>query len=242
MGRGCCSTMMQCVLTIINLLTLIVGGAVAAIGVFLYLKQTDYFPDLEDYNLSLTPVAIAMIVLGGLLLLIGLFGCCGAMTGNRGMLNIYFVFMLIIIVLEIVVIVLGFISKANVLSEASSAFDAMFNKFNNGTADDIQLAAVTTIQMNLACCGVDGPDFWTNATIFSGDKVPGSCCAGYDIETSDALCDEVDAYTDGCDQAAVGMIDNFMLILFIVLLVSIIFQFFCMVIACYVKKRDSADF
>lgn len=239
MGRGCCATMLQCVLSTINLLTLIVGGIVAAIGVFLYIRQSDYFPSLEDYNLSLTPVAIAMIVLGVLLLLIGLFGCCGAMTGNRGMLNIYFVFMLIIIVLEILVIIFGFLSKAMVQSESEDAFNAIFNKFNNGTASDIELAAVTSLQMNLECCGNTGPDFWTNSTMFSGDKVPGSCCVGYNVETSEALCDLANAFPEGCDQQATGMIDNFMLVLLLVLLVSIVFQFFCMVIACYVKKRDS---
>ena len=42
--------MLQCVLSTINLLTLIVGGIVAAIGVFLYIRQSDYFPSLEDYK------------------------------------------------------------------------------------------------------------------------------------------------------------------------------------------------
>ena len=40
-----------------------------------------------------------------------------------------------------------------VQSESEDAFNAIFNKFNNGTASDIELAAVTSLQMNLECCG-----------------------------------------------------------------------------------------
>ena len=47
----------------------------------------------------------------------------------------------------------GFLSKAMVQSESEDAFNAIFNKFNNGTASDIELAAVTSLQMNLECCG-----------------------------------------------------------------------------------------
>jgi len=237
MGRGCCSTMMQCVLTIINLLTLIVGGAVAAIGILVYLYPTAYLPDLTDYNLSVAPVAIGFIVLGGLLFLIGLFGCCGAMTGNRGMLNIYFVFIFFIIVLEIVVIVYGILFKANILSENLAAFESIFNKTNNGTANEIELAGVVLLQTNLDCCGFDGPDFWTNATIFSGDKVPGSCCDGYDIETSDALCDKDAAWTYSCEEASTTSYNTTFLVILIVLVVLIVLELLCIVMACMVKKR-----
>ena len=57
--------------------------------------------------MSLTPVAVCMIVLGALLLFIGGFGCFGACTGRHGLLNFYLILLLIIIVLEVAVIVYG---------------------------------------------------------------------------------------------------------------------------------------
>ena len=48
-----------------------------------------------------------MIVIGVILFLVGVVGCCGAVTGKSGLLNLYFVVVLIVVILEIVVIILG---------------------------------------------------------------------------------------------------------------------------------------
>ena len=48
-----------------------------------------------------------MMVIGGVLLLVGMLGCCGACTGKTGLLNFYFIIVFLVVVLEIVIIVLG---------------------------------------------------------------------------------------------------------------------------------------
>ena len=48
-----------------------------------------------------------MMVIGGVLFLVGVAGCFGAATGKSGLLNIYFVVVLVVLVLEIIVVVLG---------------------------------------------------------------------------------------------------------------------------------------
>ena len=48
-----------------------------------------------------------MMVIGGVLFLVGVAGCFGAATGKSGLLNIYFVVLFVVLVLEIIVVVLG---------------------------------------------------------------------------------------------------------------------------------------
>ena len=47
------------------------------------------------------------MVIGAVLFVVGLIGCCGAVSGKAAVLNIYFVIVLIVVILEIVIIVLG---------------------------------------------------------------------------------------------------------------------------------------
>ena len=56
---------------------------------------------------NVNSVLIPMMVIGAVLFLVGVIGCCGAITGKSGLLNVYFIIVLIVVILEIVIIILG---------------------------------------------------------------------------------------------------------------------------------------
>ena len=60
-----------------------------------------------NFRSNVNAVLIPMMVIGAVLFVVGLIGCCGAVSGKAAVLNIYFVIVLIVVILEIVIIVLG---------------------------------------------------------------------------------------------------------------------------------------
>jgi len=236
--RDCCEIMMAGMLGIINMITSLIGAATLGLGLFLFFTEDDYFPQSlkDDYSLSLNPVSIALIVLGALLIIIGMFGYSGARSGSRRVLNVYLFLMITIVILEIGVIALGYVRRSAVEDEAKDAFKDVFNKYNNGNATDLEESAVEKIQQNLECCGLDGQSSW-NDTRFGSTSVPASCCSDFTDTTSNPFCHKTGAYTLACEAEAISMIDNFVMVLLIALLLSIIFQILCMIAACHVKIK-----
>jgi hypothetical protein len=59
------------------------------------------------FRSNVNSVLIPMMVIGAVLFIVGVIGCCGAITGKSGLLNVYFVIVLIVVILELVIIILG---------------------------------------------------------------------------------------------------------------------------------------
>lgn len=227
--KGCVQGCAKLILILINVIALLAGVVMAAVGVFTMIKGKDYIPDV---GVSLTPVAVFLIILGVLILFIGCFGCFGAVTGRHGLLNFYLILLLIIVVLEIAVLIFGFINKGKVKSKVTDSITEPFNNVNGGTATELQTATVASIQSVVECCGLTGgPDFWTNAA-FNG-KVPASCCAN--AAEDDTLCDKADAYTGECLSASEKLVKQSMTLSIIVIIAIIVFQIVCMILAACSK-------
>lgn len=222
--KGCA----KLILILINVISLVAGMAMIGVGIFIMIEGSSYIPDV---GVSLTPVAVCMIVLGALLLFIGGFGCFGACTGRHGLLNFYLILLLIIIVLEVAVIVYVFINKGKVGDKVEESITTPFENMNADTATDAEIATVTSIQELAECCGTSGPDFWTNAA-YNGD-VPASCCK--DAEDDATLCAKADSYQEGCIGNSEDMVSNIMKISLYVIIVIVVFEIVCGILACCSK-------
>lgn len=66
-------------------------------------------------NLQLNSFLYVAIVIGGALLVLGFFGCCGSCCESICAISIYFILVLILFVVEVVAIVLYFVNKTNVM-------------------------------------------------------------------------------------------------------------------------------
>lgn len=230
--QGC----VKLILIVINVIALLAGLVLAVLGIFTMIKGDKYIPDV---GVNLTPVAIFLIVLGALLLFIGCFGCFGAITGRHGLLNVYLILLAIIIILEVAVLIYGFVNKAKVTQEVTDAITDPFTNVNAGTATEEETATVASIQSLVKCCGIDGPDFWTEPTWTNG-HVPPSCCAEDEEGNLPKKCKKADAYEKGCLGESEGMVKQALTLVIIVIVAIIVFQIVCMILAAC-SKQDYAQ-
>ena len=217
--------------------------------------------------------------------ILGCIGCAGACTGNAVLLNIYFSSLLISALLEAGIVCYGYGDKDNVNYKVTVQFNQLFEKYNTGKGNEVEFIAVHRVQSGLRCCGISGARYWNNKTMFGVDKVPGSCCWGYDInedvrgegegkwegvykdvqinqtvnfsngtsyvvgtktvqtkeEYYGSTCEKIDAHDIGCGEMSDELIDNFLLGIALVLLLSVGAQIVGMILACY-SKRDEEEY
>ncbi|XP_063682269.1 tetraspanin-3-like [Bolinopsis microptera] len=146
--RGCIQGFAKVILIIINTIALLTGIVLVGMGIFTMAKGKEYLPDV---GISLTTPAVFLIILGVLLFFIGCFGCFGAITGRLSLLNVYLILLGIIIVLELGVLIYGFVNKGKVESTIKDAITDPFNDVNEKgpDADAIDRATVDTIRRRL---------------------------------------------------------------------------------------------
>ncbi|KAH8371789.1 hypothetical protein KR093_008848 [Drosophila rubida] len=127
--------------------------------------------------------AIGIMILGGIILLISLFGCCGAIRESSRMLWTYVTLLLVLLVLIIVFIVFNTRDT--------------FKKYAIQTVEDYWQHELTRpgsmdlIQKTYSCCGRNGPgDYITIG--HRNDTVPSSCCRGSNCMNP------LNVFTEGC--------------------------------------------
>ncbi|KAG0424618.1 hypothetical protein HPB47_028174, partial [Ixodes persulcatus] len=134
-------------------------------------------------------LAFALVGTGLLVLLIGFFGCCGAIKESRCLLGIYFAFLFVILACELAIGVFAVIFQDKIMSE-------MRDNLTNALKRDYgKKTHVTTAfdwaQTKMQCCGVFGPgDYlesaWKAESLARGDNVSKTCCRLRDETEADA--------------------------------------------------------
>lgn len=219
---------------LVNLLMVAVGGVMLIIGIVFKLGKEDLIPELSDYSTSMAGVTLAIIVIGAVIALVGLLGCMGACLKKNGILNFYFVIVLVTLLLQVALIVFTIVKKDAVSSQLKEAVTDTFAKVKNETATDNEKVAVNTMMFTVECCGLNGKDYWGGATA----KVPAGCCAGYDGSSTEWTCAIADAYVDGCMTAGPQYVMEKAWALLIIIIVIMVVEIVCMLGACYSKKQD----
>jgi vacuolar-type H+-ATPase subunit I/STV1 len=203
-GHGSMSLSMKLIrllIVLFNLAFVVVGAVVLAIGVFVFKDPKMHQlrpllnPDLvSSYSQSLSNIdtfAIAIIVIGSVLLVIGFLGCCGAIKGFRFLHVVYAVIIGAIILAEIAIVVVFIAYQQRFRSELVGRLQESIVKFYVGTpvngsksANPVSLSW-DFAQFNLKCCGVVGPNDFSRAGNWSRQDpyqsganltVPFTCC------------------------------------------------------------------
>lgn len=232
---SCCEALLRVLLVLVNLLMVAVGGVMLIIGIVFKLDKEDLI-ELSDYSTSMAGVTLAIIVIGAVIALVGLLGCMGACLKKNGILNFYFVIVLVTLLLQVALIVFTIVKKDAVSSQLKEAVTDTFAKVKNETATDNEKVAVNTMMSYVKCCGLNGKDYWGGATA----KVPAGCCAGYDRDgkSTEWTCAIADAYVDGCMTAGPQYVMEKAWVLLIIIIVIMVVEIVCMLGACYSKKQD----
>uniref|UniRef100_A0A3B3ZL46 Tetraspanin n=1 Tax=Periophthalmus magnuspinnatus TaxID=409849 RepID=A0A3B3ZL46_9GOBI len=87
-----------------------------------------------------------LIGAGSLVMLVGFFGCCGAVRESQCLLGSFFACLLIIFGAEVAAGVFGFLNKDKIIEDVQSYYRSIYNESSNGTL-------ISSYQNILNCCG-----------------------------------------------------------------------------------------
>ncbi|XP_010900308.1 CD9 antigen [Esox lucius] len=128
---------MKCVkylLFIFNFIFWLIGSLVLAVGLWLRLDPVtvamlngDGAPGTFFYGVYI------LIMAGGLVMLVGFFGCCGAVRESQCLLGSFFACLLVIFGAEVAAGVFGFINKDKIVKDVQNYYIKSYNDDSNST-------------------------------------------------------------------------------------------------------------
>ncbi|XP_071755056.1 CD9 antigen-like [Centroberyx gerrardi] len=141
---------MKCVkylLFVFNFIFWLMGSLVLAVGLWLRfdpetvsLLNGDGAPDTFFIGVYI------LIGAGSLVMLVGFFGCCGAVRESQCLLGSFFACLLIIFGAEVAAGVFGFLNKDKIIEDVQNFYSKTYDENNNSTL-------ITSYQQVLNCCG-----------------------------------------------------------------------------------------
>ncbi|XP_075742179.1 CD151 antigen-like [Rhipicephalus microplus] len=155
------------------------GLALAGLGTFLL---------MDEQRLTLLPLlraqqvqylTIALVGSGGLVLLVGFFGCCGTVKKSRCLLGTYLAFVFLVLACEIATGTLALIFQHKIILDMKDNLNESL-KTEYGKKTHVT-TAFDWAQAKMLCCGVSGPadyaeSVWKVEGIGRGDNVSKTCC------------------------------------------------------------------
>ena len=77
---NCCDSMLKYIVFLCNFIFFLSGAAILGIGIYVQVVFTEYYDFLSEKYLG---SGIILMVVGGVILIVAFFGCCGACTGLK---------------------------------------------------------------------------------------------------------------------------------------------------------------
>ncbi|KAK9508884.1 hypothetical protein O3M35_006336 [Rhynocoris fuscipes] len=180
---GFCEFTLKCLLFVFNFICVLAGLVIIGVGVYTTFHEKSF---KEVLTSDISTVSITLLILGLLIVVIACFGCCGALKEDICQLITYAVILLVILLLQIVIGIAALVYEKKFDDVLRKGIAEIFDSYgkNNKTKE-----IVDRIQIDFKCCGLTGPDYWSNSTI------PASCCGKKENEGS---CTRDQVYKDGC--------------------------------------------
>ncbi|XP_076803380.1 CD9 antigen-like [Clavelina lepadiformis] len=150
-----CFSIAKYLLFAFNFCFWLAGAGVLGVGIWLQV-ESDTVATVEIDGVDLTVGPIVLIVAGSCMLVIGFFGCCGAIKESTCLLGTYFGLLFVVLGLEVGIGVWAFVTYDSL----QEAIDTSLN--NTLKADNPDF--ITSFQKNLKCCGAtQGCQDWAGA-------------------------------------------------------------------------------
>ncbi|XP_032834053.2 tetraspanin-3-like [Petromyzon marinus] len=167
-------------------------------GAYVFITYDRYDHFFED-RYTILP-ALAIIVAGAVLLLIGVIGCWAAVRESRCALASFALLLLIIFSLEVAAVALGYIYHGKVEVEVQQKMHKAFQNYM-GPDYDPESRAVDYMQKELQCCGFANYSDWNTtewARRHKYNSVPLSCCKRSAKNCTGLLSLPAKLYQQGC--------------------------------------------
>lgn len=176
------------VLCCFNFLFLFGGIILLALGIWVLVdKDSKYLAAMLSDSNHMT-AAYILLVAGLIVMVVSVFGFCGAKMENKCCLGMYVFFLVVIFIIELTAgcVALYFYVQANVEEDLTRTL-----KFNyrgkNSTSNQLITEAWDFIQQSFECCAVTGnattavksyseSTWYANQTVTPREIVPVSCC------------------------------------------------------------------
>ncbi|XP_007244137.3 CD9 molecule a isoform X2 [Astyanax mexicanus] len=146
-------TCVKYLMFIFNLLFWLAGTGVLAVGLWLRFdpKTKNLFEGESSPYVFYTGVYI-LIAAGALMMVVGFFGCCGAIQESPCMLGLFFFFLLLIFAVEVAAGIWGFSNQSKVVDDITQFYMQTYSNYKDNKQDALK-ETLRLIQHRLNCCG-----------------------------------------------------------------------------------------
>ena len=160
-GLGGCASCIKYCLFAFNLLFWLIGCALVGVGIWIVVDSKKFIEILTQ-NVStdvqntlgassedaVRILGIVAIVVGGVILILGFLGCCGAIRESQVLLSIFFAFLLIIFLILITIGILVFVYSDKLQTWLR---DAMQKEIDENVSNGL----MNYSHEKYGCCGID---------------------------------------------------------------------------------------
>jgi len=188
MALSCASKVIKTILFILNVLFWLTGVILLSVGIWILASHSTAVQYLHIANLDYGLVqgaAITVIIVGTIVFVIGVLGCCGAVKENQHCLTAFSGILIVLLILQFVAVILAGVFHSKIIHTLATEMNhTMVTGYDqHGTVHRLETEAWDFLQIEMKCCGVgdNGPSDWQytqwyqyNAT--EGAVVPLSCC------------------------------------------------------------------
>ena len=153
---GCCDNIIKYVIFLFNFVVFLCSVALIGIGAYIQVQMKQYLDFLGDTYLN---TSVILIIIGGVMLLISFFGCCGACTENPCMVYTYAAMMTLILLSMIGVAITIYIYKDDVNAVITDGMKKGQQNYGKPEFKGVT-EAWNIVQHELKCCGVVNYTDW----------------------------------------------------------------------------------
>ncbi|XP_069052480.1 CD9 antigen isoform X1 [Lepisosteus oculatus] len=153
-GCGYCC---KVILIIFNIFFAIVGFAMLGLGLWLrFGSETRGFFDIDLNTQQFVIGVTVLMVTGTLMLLVALFGDCGACSESRCALGVFSGLLTVLILAEITAGVLAFVNSDEVGKQLAEFYATIYAQYVNKGGDPSLAVTLKIFHNALDCCGIGG--------------------------------------------------------------------------------------
>lgn len=244
-GDECCrcgKVVLKYMMFVFNLLITFSGAALLGLGVYLFVNNG--MSNASDAGISLTLYYSGCYVfmgLGGVMMLMGVMGCCGSINNSTFLLKSFIAVLSLIIVAEIGLVIFVGVDQDQIE-------DAVKKTWNTTLVDDGKddpfIQGVENLQQDLKCCGLlNGCTDWANGTTHNCGCVPNESnngtCVSLSAVTGCTSADKTDQYIyqDACYDSVVDYVKDNLLLFLGIAGGIVLFEIIAVIVACCVHQH-----